>query len=430
MENRHLEAWMATESRHQQLRNHHPVARVLSAVAAICVAFSGCDTRQAVRSAAEVRDSSGVTIVKSDSPSWEEGEGWRLGAAPLVDIGVVSGDAAYELFRPLGAIRLGDGRIVVANSGTGDLRYYDKGGRHLMSAGGRGGGPGEFFAMSWFGRTDDDSVMVYDRRNRRVSVFDPEGRYHGSVALPAGDFPAVEGRLSDGSYLARVVHRRARGAPPVPLGRARDSLSFLRYGPNGEFLDTLGVFLRRIKHGLAFDFMGRSRRGAMTIPFTPSTVVAVAGSTVTIGTSTSYEVSQFTPHGVLSRLIRKRHSRLPVEPSDVDSFLDSLRAQYATGGPEAKTHVMMNEQTPPADSMPAFDDLIVDRDGNLWVSASRHHGDPSIRWDVFDTEGVWLGVVRGPDGFRVTDIGSDYLLGLWKDDLEVEHAVLYELIKS
>ena len=126
MENRHLEAWMATESRHQQLRNHHPVARVLSAVAAICVAFSGCDTRQAVRSAAEVRDSSGVTIVKSDSPSWEEGEGWRLGAAPLVDIGVVSGDAAYELFRPLGAIRLGDGRIVVANSGTGDLRYYDK----------------------------------------------------------------------------------------------------------------------------------------------------------------------------------------------------------------------------------------------------------------------------------------------------------------
>ena len=430
MENRHLEAWMATESRDQEPRNHHRVARVLSAVAAMCVAFSGCDTRQAVRSVAEVRDSSGVTIVTSSSPTWDEGEGWRVGAAPLVDIGVVSGDAAYELFRPLGAIRLSDGRIVVANAGTSELRYYDEHGKHLGNSGGRGGGPGEFFAMSWFGRTDDDSVVVYDRRSRRVSLFDPDGRYQSSVVLPAGDFPAVEGRLSNGSYLARVVPRRARGTPPDPLGRGRDSLAFLRYGPDGELLDTLGVFLRRIKHGLSFDFMGRSRRGSMTIPFTPGTVLAVAGSKVIVGTSTSYQISQFMADGVLSRLIRKSHARLPVEPSDVDSFLDSLRAQYATGGPEAKTHLKMNEETPPPDSMPAFDDLIVDRDGNLWVSASRHHGDRSVQWDVFDTEGIWLGVVRGPDGFRVTDIGSDYLLGLGKDDLEVEHALLYELIKS
>ncbi|MCH7717190.1 MAG: hypothetical protein IH876_13730 [Gemmatimonadetes bacterium] len=393
-------------------------------------ALLGCDSGQAAKVRPLVRDSAGVTIISNESPAWSDGEGWRVAETPVVDIGVVSGDAAYELFRPLGALRLSDGRIVVANAGTSELRYYDERGKHLGSSGGRGGGPGEFFAMSWFARTDDDSVVVYDRRSRRVSLFDPDGRYHSSVALPGGDFPSVQGRLSDGSYLARVVPRRARDAPPEPLGRGRDSLSFLRYGPDGEFLDTLGVFLRRIKHGLAFEFMGRSRRGAMTIPFTPSTVLAVAGSKVIVGTSTSYQISQFTPDGVLIRLIRKRHSRLPVEPSDVDSFLDSLRAQYATGGPEAKTHVKMNEETPPADSMPAFDDLIVDREGNLWVSASRHHGDPSVQWDVFDTEGIWLGVVPGPDGFRVTDIGSDYLLGLWKDDLEVEHALLYELIKS
>ena len=393
-------------------------------------ALLGCGSGQADKVRSLVRDSAGVTIISNESPAWSDGDGWRVAETPVVDIGVVSGDAAYELFRPLGALRLSDGRIVVANAGTSELRYYDERGKHLGSSGGRGGGPGEFFAMSWFARTDDDSVVVYDRRSRRVSLFDPDGRYHSSVALPGGDFPSVQGRLSDGSYLARVVPRRARDAPPEPLGRGRDSLSFLRYGPDGEFLDTLGVFLRRIKHGLAFEFMGRSRRGAMTIPFTPSTVLAVAGSKVIVGTSTSYQISQFTPDGVLIRLIRKRHSRLPVEPSDVDSFLDSLRAQYATGGPEAKTHVKMNEETPPADSMPAFDDLIVDREGNLWVSASRHHGDPSVRWDVFDTAGIWLGVVPGPDGFRVTDIGSDYLLGLWKDDLEVEHALLYELIKS
>ncbi len=128
-------------------------------------------------------------------------------------------------------------------------------------------------------------------------------------------------------------------------------------------------------------------------------------------------------------MIRKRHTRLPVKPSDVSSFLDSVRARYAISNPEADAIVKLSEAAPPADSMPAFDDLMLDREGNLWVLASRHHGDSTVQWDVFDTEGIWLGVVPGPDGFRVTDIGSDYLLGLWKDGLEVEHAMLYELIK-
>jgi hypothetical protein len=38
-------------------------------------------------------------------------------------------------------------------------------------------------------------------------------------------------------------------------------------------------------------------------------------------------------------------------------------------------------------------------------------------------------MVTLPRDLNVTDIGSDYVLGRVTDDAEVEHVVLYELIK-
>ena len=53
----------------------------------------------------------------------------------------------------------------------------------------------------------------------------------------------------------------------------------------------------------------------------------------------------------------------------------------------------------------------------------------STTWDVFDPTGRWLGPVRMPTGLRITDIGSDYVLGVWRDADDVEHVRMYELVK-
>ena len=49
---------------------------------------------------------------------------------------------------------------------------------------------------------------------------------------------------------------------------------------------------------------------------------------------------------------------------------------------------------------------------------------------MFDSEGLYLGVVETPPRFRIYEIGSDYLLGGWKDDLDVDHVRMYELVKG
>ncbi len=45
-------------------------------------------------------------------------------------------------------VRLGDGRIVAANSGMLEIRYYDPEGRHLLTVGRNGEGHGEFRTIS------------------------------------------------------------------------------------------------------------------------------------------------------------------------------------------------------------------------------------------------------------------------------------------
>jgi hypothetical protein len=48
---------------------------------------------------------------------------------------------------------------------------------------------------------------------------------------------------------------------------------------------------------------------------------------------------------------------------------------------------------------------------------------------VFDARGAWLGVVTTPARFGVSEIGDDYMAGVWRDADDIEHARVYELRK-
>jgi hypothetical protein len=59
---------------------------------------------------------------------------------------------------------------------------------------------------------------------------------------------------------------------------------------------------------------------------------------------------------------------------------------------------------------------------------------PSIaaagNWIVFDPKGVVRGNVSTPAGLRVARIGYDFILGVWTDDLGVEHVHRYSLRRN
>ncbi len=64
---------------------------------------------------------------------------WELSAEPQIAIGVVAGDPDYEFFDAASSLLLEDGRIVVANAGSQQIRYFLPDGVFLKQVGGAGG---------------------------------------------------------------------------------------------------------------------------------------------------------------------------------------------------------------------------------------------------------------------------------------------------
>ena len=73
------------------------------ALAAVCACSSG----DAPKSAGPARrDSVGIEIVENTAPLWANGQGWTVVDSPLVDIGGVAGDPAYDLAQVSGVVLL------------------------------------------------------------------------------------------------------------------------------------------------------------------------------------------------------------------------------------------------------------------------------------------------------------------------------------
>jgi hypothetical protein len=78
--------------------------------------------------------------------------------------------------------------------------------------------------------------------------------------------------------------------------------------------------------------------------------------------------------------------------------------------------------------MPFYQAALADAEGNLWVQ-DFSPGEPPAGWSVFDPEGRFLGAVAMPDRFRPQQIGDDFILGVARDELDVERVQLYALEK-
>jgi hypothetical protein len=375
-----------------------------------------------------VRDSAGVVIVDNSGPQWPEGGGWRVADEPRLDIGVLEGDPHYQFDRVAGALRLSDGRIVVANAGTGELRFYDAAGRFLSASGRKGGGPGEFEGMAWLRATAGDSLLTYDYQQRRMSLFDPQGHFIRSfVPQPlAGTaaFPRYAAPFADGSLLL-VAARFAGPDGGLRSGVSRDTVLYLRCDGEGATLDTMGSFVgdeRYMKVDEQSVVIGIRAFGH-------SGQTAVQGDGFYYGSSDRFEIGYYAADGALRQVIRLAQVNLSVTAQDIERFKQEQLADARDDLDRQLWERMLEDMTYP-ETMPAYGEFQTDAEGNLWVGVYRRPGDEQPRWLVFDPQGALLGTLPTPPRFSVYQIGFDFLLGRWRDELDVEHVRLYELRKG
>jgi hypothetical protein len=386
----------------------------------VALAAAGC-SYVAERSTLSMSDSAGVTIVESHAPLWSPEQGWRLSEEPLLTIGDVEGADEYQLYRVRSAVRLADGRIVIANSGTNELRFYDGDGTYLFMRGGEGGGPGEFRSMGFIW-TLGDSLLLYDFGQMRMTVYSTAGEFGRTFRVreaPDGGFPYPEGVLAPHTLLVRRSPQDAE----LNAGFNRDTSLYLRYSLEGEPLDSLGWFPGDESYmGFREDFTYGT-----SAPFGLRAYMLAAGDLLYYGSSDAYEIELRTSDGTLQRLIRRPVPNAPVTAEEVEEFHRSYEDREERMAPIWRE--LYSKMTLP-ETKPAYGRLLVDADSNIWVAEYSEERDDEGTWSVFDPEGRFLGTVETPTGGRVQQIGGDFVLGVWRDELDVEYVRLYELIKN
>jgi len=394
---------------------------VITAATAVTAVTGACRGAEAGPAAVE-RDSAGVRIVENPA-ALAERPLWTVAAEPALEIGLLEGAEPYQLSQVQSARRLSDGRIVIANGGTHDLRFFDAAGTHLTSAGREGEGPGEFKGLGLVIVLPGDTLAAYDWNLRRVSFFDPGGGFVRSVGFdyPAG-FPTPLGRFGDGAWLCTRAFTFSPGNDGSEI--VRDTVPFLVFDPSGTLRDSIGRF-----PGTEFYVRSSGHNAfASSLPFGRTTEAAVIGDRFYAGHTARYEIARYTPAGGTELILRLDRAPVAVTADDLARYkAERLADADATFRQQTARNL---EDMPYPATFPAFADLMVDPDGNLWALDFSRPGDERRRWVVFAADGRARGAVETPPGLRVLDIGRDYVLGVWQDDLDVEHVRRYELRRT
>jgi len=297
---------------------------------------------------------------------------------PLLHLGADQSNPAEQFHRIVGVTRLSDGVVVVAD-GSQRIRFFAPTGQLLQEVGGQGAGPGEFEALAMLQRDARGDLVTWDPALGRITTLSDAGAVmHSARVVPDPGFPPLlvpDGVFWDGSLLAMA-------GPPIDRefedGRWA-AITLLQLGKDGGVRGSLGEFrLQPCRPGE--QNCGRYYRSFRA--------AWAAGE----------------DHVYYSRPDRAEITVYDLEGHQLGQLEGPGLGKEAEG------------------SVPAYSELLVDTAGNVWAKA----GDASGWWFVFDSR-QYVGRVQLPPDLDVKQIGPGFVLGVQKDELDVEHVKAYQL---
>ncbi len=386
---------------------------------------SGCDSGSQAAVPFVTFDSAGIVVIENYQPEWHAGTGWTIPGIPILDIGGLSDEAGFDLFRVVGVIRLQSGSLVVGNAGAGELQFFSKDGVFLNSSGGTGDGPGEFQRMRLLRGYRGDSLAVFDSEHRRVSIFSNEGSFSRSFRLApflaAPVFVHEILPLPDGSIVAGAFPYRSR-LERVEGGTSRDTTTVIRCTPQGELIDTIGRFP-------AGEFFSGPDVPRWDVPFARGSSFAISPGGLVFGDNETPGFDLVGFDGGPQKIIRRDRVLQRVSEDDVTRW-KQLVLEGASDNDTRQTLRDLAEQTIPPETMPAYQRVLVDLLGYFWIEEHRPFSTGGGVWTVFDPNGRLLGEVATPPGLQIHQIGEDFVLGVWRDELEIDHVQMYTLNRT
>lgn len=233
--------------------------------------------------------------------------------------------------------------------------------------------------------------------------------------------PAVR-LLGDHSFLVRTETR----APRSPAGDgelSRDSLTYRRFTTDGAELTPLGPYPGR---EIFWQSDGPRRMLLEPLGFGRSFELVAGGSTVYLGQTDSYEIRAYTHAGQLRQILRVNLDPVPVTNAMIAAFKDHKIERYGDSAIIAGFRRVREAMPYPA-TTPAFSQLAIDSEQNLWIRSYPAYPESSTIWHIFSPAGRLSGRVELPASFEPRIFEDSVVTGVWTDDDEVEHLRSYRI---
>jgi hypothetical protein len=404
----------------------HRVAKLLSILALSACGFSG-----------DRSDATSRSIFTDPSLA-----SWTLGTEPLLEIGGLDEREGYALGSVVGAALLRD-HLAIADRTFGEVRFYSPSGELTARSGRHGGGPGEYRILSRMASYDDSTVVAWDWQLRRLTRLAMNGN---TLATIAADLDSAENMaptllgVLDGGHFIFQDSRPARSLREEITGERRDSIRYLILEPDGTWNGH-----RWSEPGTEAYFTNEnSGWGSTPVIFGRSTMAAVAGASVVVGTNDTLRLTlhasngsilhtatlPWTPTPVTGDWVERERQRIHDEVQG--SVNPELWLQVA--GPEVLTrHYKNNEarirKLPHRPTLPAFSDLRADADGNIWVAQSSPPGASERTWIILDFLLEPSARIDVPLNLEILHLRGDRLVALTKDELGRQAVAVYAILR-
>ena len=401
--------------------------RMLAGVPALWLGMAACGPRDGAPASDDViRTTTGDTTEVRSLGSGQWGDSASL--VEEIAIGVLEGPDEYQFGLVSDIAVDAAGGIYVFDGQAPALRYYDAEGQFIRQLGGEGEGPGEYrdASLGLAVRRSDGRIVMRDPRNMRLNVYNPDGSSSDSWPVASGLFTSQGTALdaSDEMYL-KILAGMPEPNKPWPI-------ALLHLDAQGEIRDTI------VPPTLADE---PERPGGI---FSVSKIWTVArDGGLLVGVNDRYAIDHYQADGKVLRIVLDipRTRVLPEEKAEYEERNEWLR--------RTQGQFMTSELPPIPDLKPAFRAIASGEDGRIWVwrhveamkgEATRPPSNPGMEappalswreptvYDVFESDGTFLGSVRVPPSTTLDVFRGDRVWGVRRGEFGEAYVVGYRIV--
>ena len=396
----------------------HSTAGLRGVAVLLLCGLASCVSQESGPPLVVQRDSAGIEIIEATRPLWGDSSLWHIDPEPLLDLTLTGTGTNHEFYRARSVKQRPDGSLAVADRGSQEVRVFSETGEFRGSFGGPGEGPGEFVNL-WRIESAGDTLLALDRR--RVTVVAPDLALVRTFDLAerAGSLHYLGG----GRILTVSASPGLAEAPATGLIRSAEILTLADL--EGVESDDIG----ETPGSESYVSVGENYASGAPL-FGKTSHVAVLGQRIFRGSSDAMQVEELDMTGSPVRILRIPGYPLDLSDARIAAEREARLEELPSAAPPFIRQLV--EDLPAPATRPAYADMLVDPSGTIWLELHRgvSERDRPQEWLILDADGTWLGTVEVPDRFRVMELRMDTMLGVWRDEVDVEHPQVLRLTRN